>query len=318
MRRERGIALIIALVVVTLATMMATRIGSQAALDQRRSGNMFIQEQALQVAMGAEVWAQEVIYQQAAQTANMISLDQAWATPLPPLPVDGGGTVQGSLEDMQGRFNLNNLVNPEDTPNTLAIAHFRRMLKALNLEEKWADLMVDWIDHNTNVTLPDGAEDSEYTSQKPGYLAANQRIVSASELMSLPGFGADRYAKLAPYVTALPAPSTLNTCTAPALVLSTLADSMKVNFMQDPKSLASNRQKGCFPLNADILTMVNQNDGALLSGSQNGAKYLGQNSNWFKATVVVSIGSAEFTLYTLLQRNGPATRPVLRSFGSDL
>ena len=317
MRRQRGIALIIALVVVALATILASRIGSQAALDQRRSANMFIQEQALQVAMGAEVWAQEILFLQGQGGANIISLDQPWATPLPPLPIDGG-TVQGGLEDLQGRFNLNNLVNPDDTPNKLAVEHFRRMLVALELEEKWADLMVDWIDRNTNVTLPDGAEDNEYTGQNPGYLTANQRIVSPSELLSLPGFGAERYAKLAPYVTALPAPSTLNTCTAPALVLSTIAPSMKVNFMQDQKQLAANRQKGCFPLNADILAMVNPNDAALLGGSSNGAKYLGQSSNWWKATVVVSIGSAEFTLYTLLQRNGPATRPVLRSFGSDL
>ena len=317
MKRERGIALIIALVVVALATMLATRIGSQAALDQRRSANMFVQEQALQVAMGAEAWAQEILFQQAQGGANIIATNQPWATPLPPLPIDGG-TVQGALEDLQGRFNLNNLVNPDDTPNKLAVEHFRRMLVALQLEEKWADLAVDWIDRNTNVTLPDGAEDGEYTSQTPGYLAANQRLVSPSELLSLPGFGADRYAKLAPYITALPAPSTLNTCTASALVLTTIAPSMKVNFLQAPQTLAQNRQKGCFPLPADILTMVNPADAALLSGSANGAKYMATSSNWWKATVVVSIGSAEFTLYTLLQRNGPATRPVLRSFGSDL
>ncbi len=317
MKRQRGVALIIALVVVALATMLATRIGSEGALDMRRSANMIVQEKAFQLALGAEVWAQEILFAQAQSGANLISLDQPWATPLPPLPVDGG-TVQGALEDLQGRFNLNNLVNADDTPNELAVAHFRRILQALNLEVKWADLTVDWIDANTQVTLPDGAEDNAYTSQNPGYLAANQRLVSASELLSLPGFGAERYARLAPYITALPAPSTLNTCTASPLVLSTLAASMRVNFMQDPKALAQNRLKGCFPLNADILTMVDQNDGALLAGSKSGAKYLGQSSNWWKATVVVSIGSAEFTLYTLLQRNGSSTRPVLRSFGSDL
>ncbi len=317
MKRERGVALLLALVVVALATMFATRIGSQAALEQRRAANSFLQEQAFQIALGAEVWAQETLYEQKQNSGNRDSLDQAWATPLPPLPVQGG-TVQGSLEDMQGRFNLNNLVNADDTPNELAVAHFRRILRKLQLEEKWADLALDWIDRNNNVTLPDGAEDGEYTAQTPGYLAANQRLVSASELLSLPGFGPDRYAKLAPYVTALPAPSTLNTCTASALVLSTLTDSMKTDFTQDPKSLANNRTKGCFPLNEDIRTMVNPNDWNLLSGAKNGAKYLGENTSWFKATVVVSIGSAEFTLYTLLQRNGPAARPVLRSFGSDL
>ena len=44
-----------------------------------------------------------------------------------------------------------------------------------------------------------------YTSQKPPYRTGNWPMMSPSELMNLPGFGADRYRKIAPYVTALPA-----------------------------------------------------------------------------------------------------------------
>ena len=52
-------------------------------------------------------------------------------------------------------------------------------------------------------------------------------MMSPSELMNMPGFGADRYRKIAPYVTALPtATAKINICTAPALVLESLADNL--------------------------------------------------------------------------------------------
>ena len=74
---------------------------------------------------------------------------------------------------------------------------------------------------------PDGAEDSVYTSQTPPYRTGNWPMMSPSELMNMPGFGADRYRKIAPYVTALPtATAKINVCTAPAPVLESLADNL--------------------------------------------------------------------------------------------
>ena len=83
MRRARGVALIIALVVVALATILATRIGAQSALDQRRGATLLAQEQAFQVALGAEAWAIEILREDA-ERSKRDSLDEAWATPLPP------------------------------------------------------------------------------------------------------------------------------------------------------------------------------------------------------------------------------------------
>jgi len=74
----------------------------------------------------------------------------------------------------------------------------------------------DWIDRTHETGFPDGAEDSVYSGQDPPHLTANMPITRASELLVLAGFGAERYAKLKPYVTALPVGSTLNVCTAPA------------------------------------------------------------------------------------------------------
>jgi general secretion pathway protein K len=318
MKRQRGVALLIALVVVALATILATRIGTDSTINQRRAGNIFVHEQAMQVALGAEVWVQETLAVMFNNPSPIVSLDQPWHTALPPLPIDGGTISAPPLEDMQGRFNLNNVIDAQGVKSEPGYSQFQRLLAVLQLEPKWAPLLLDWIDRDNLATLPDGAEDGEYLSQSPPYLAANQPIVSTSELLALPGFGIERYRKIAPYVAALPVGTSLNFCTAPAVVLASLAPNMPYDFVRGAAQLAANREKGgCFPTSSDLAQDVGPVGWAQLTQSTHGAKYLDDKSRWFRSNVVVSIGTTEFSLYTLFNVNGPFARPVLRSIGTE-
>jgi general secretion pathway protein K len=317
MTRQRGVALIIALVVVALATMLATRIGASGARDQRRSATLLAQQQAFQIALGAEALAAEVFKMDSDRGGpqGRDSLDEPWATPIGPLPFEGGA-VTPRVEDMQGRFNLNNLLLADrKTRNEPAYEQFRRMLEALQLEPKWADLAVDWIDEDTIATSADGAEDGVYTGQQPPYRAANRWLTSTSELLALPGFGTQRYRVLQPYVAALPNGTRLNVCTASGLVLDSLAPGMN-SFGQDPKFLAKNRESGCFPKRNDVEAAIG---GTGLDPQQRTAilNSLAERSTYFRVTSVVSIGTTQFTLYSLLERNGGGARAVLRSFGTE-
>ncbi len=313
MRRARGVALIIALVVVALATMLATRIGARGAIDQRRAATLLAQEQAFAVALGAEAWAIEILREDA-ERSRRDSLDEAWAVPLPPIPIEGG-TVEGRIEDLQGRFNLNNLIKANGQKNELMFAVFQRLLARLQLEPKWASLMTDWIDPDAVADGIDGAEDGFYTGLAPPYRTANRPITSTSELLALPGFGPDRYQRLAPFVAALPVGTPINVCTAPGEVLDALAPGLSA-FSQDPKQLALNRQKGCFPYLQDVKAAVDPllspDDRKLLD------PMLSESTKWFRGTIVVSIGTTEVTLYSLFERN-PAgySRVVRRTFGTE-
>jgi len=133
-------------------------------------------------------------------------------------------------------------------------------------------------------------------------------MMSPSELMNLPGFGADRYRKIAPYVTALPtATATINICTASAPVLESLTPKSEG---YTPEVLANGRKTGCFP---DAQSFGN------ILGTQHTttAKYYGTQSDYFRLTTRVTLGTTEFTLYSLLYRgNGGKVTPVLRSFGT--
>jgi general secretion pathway protein K len=320
--RQRGVALIIALVVVALATILATRIGSSGARDQRRSATLLAQQQAFQVALGAEAWGAEILREDFNRNPNRDSLDEPWAQCVQ-LPMNEGEIAIAMCgEDMQGRFNVNNLVLSDGhTRNDVAYNQFVRLLDRLKLEQKWADLLVDWIDDDTTANGTNGAEDGLYTGQQPPYRTANRWITSTSELLALPGFGAERYRILQPYIAALPPVGTpygsaLNVCTAPGIVLDALAPGLN-QFGQDAKQLATNRQKGCFPYRND-LEQILQSSGLSPQDYQATIAALQEKTQWFRLTTRVSIGTTQFTLYSLLERNsGGYSRTLLRSFGTE-
>jgi general secretion pathway protein K len=307
--RERGVALITAVLMVALATMLAVDVGFRGFLDQRRSGTLFALDQGLQIALGAEAWAADFLKRDL-QDSQTDHFGETWARPLPPLPIEGG-TVEGRLEDMQGRFNLNNLIHTDGTPNPTAVKQLERILAMLEIEPNWATAMADWIDQDTQPGFPDGAEDTVYTGMDPPHLAANMPITRVSELLVLPDFGAERYARLRPYVSALPVGTPLNVCTAPGVVLDALSEDAR-EFSLNPDDLVKRRESACFPTLQD------------LRGSLGDAAYtelqdsLTESSAYFRATVWVTIGTTQFTLYSLLARGGAGTvRPALRSFGSE-
>jgi general secretion pathway protein K len=308
--RQRSVALLAAVLLVALATVLATRIGTRGAIDQRRAAAQMVREQAFGIALGAEAWAAEILREDMQRGQTEDSLTETWAMPLPPLPIEGG-SVEGGMEDAQGRFNLNNLVTASGQPDLYVLAHFQRLLTALDLEPKWAQILVDWMDPDSIRGFPDGAEDGEYLAGQPPYRAANTYLTSTSELLALPDFGIERYRKLAPYVVALPHGVKLNVCTASGVVIDTLAPAFR-EFSADAQQLAKNRQKGCFPTVADLSAAFPPEAWA------EAGSHVEQRSSWFRLTTRVTLGGTEVTLYSLLERNGVGgSRATLRTFGTD-
>lgn len=308
-RTQRGIALITAVLMVALATILAVEVGFRGFLDQRRSGTLFALDQAYEVALGAEAWAADFLKKDL-QDSQTDHLGETWAQPLPPLPIDGGGVVEGRLEDMQGRFNINNLVTPEGATNEAAVKQLERIFSALDIEPTWATAVADWLDADTQPGFPDGAEDSVYTGQDPPHLTANMPVTRVSELMVLPGFGPERFARVRPFLAALPVGTKLNVCTAPGIVLDSLSEGTS-EFGLDPKNLEVRRKDACFPTIEDLRGALGD---AAFNELQNS---LTESSSYFRATAWVTIGTTEFTLYSLLARSAASVRPVLRSVGSE-
>jgi len=307
--KQRGVALITAIVLVAIATVLAVHIGTRASLDIRRTQGLIALDQGWHVALGAEAWAIEVLKEDAEDSQDD-NLTEPWAQPLPPLPVDGG-ELRGALEDMQGRFNVNNLLAEDGTVNELSIARFERLLTYVGSEPRWARILADWLDTDTVPGFPDGAEDGAYLAQSPSYRAANGPISTVTEMLALPGMTQEEFQRIRPYIAALPWGTTINICTAPAPVLAALVDD-RADF-GDIDLLTSNREDGCYPSRGILDDLINDDE---FFGALDPA--ISETSNWFRATTAVRIGTSELTLYSLIERNSAGGgRTVVRSTGTE-
>jgi general secretion pathway protein K len=351
---QRGIALLVAVLLVALGTIIAAAVAYENAMTARRGTATYAFDQSLLIAQGAEALAAYGVRQLVQKDAKRyVYIGQGWDKPYGPNEIVPGVMLTAYLEDLQGRFNLNSLVDTTGRPNLTQVAVFKALLAAVGLEEKWAGLMVDWIDQDTVPSVPDGAEDSTYLGQTPPYLAANRYITSTTELMALPGFDRQHYNLIAPFVAALPHGTRLNICTAPGTVLDAYIGPGHQEYGgAESDNLTKNRASagGCFPALQDYQKSFNAPNGnswqtpspgggtapAVRSGiapttgtgpaggtgaplAQGVVTLVGQSSNYFRLTSVITIGSTEINLYSLLYMDPTsyALRPIQRSFTPD-
>lgn len=187
--QQKGIALITALLIVTLATIAAVTITAELQREVRRSGNILHHDQAYLYAVAAEDFARYGLKLDFDDNKTD-HLHELWHV-LPVTEDIEGGTLEGKLSERQGLFNLNSLANG----NAINLARFQRLLTNLDVtpleSQQITDALIDWMD-NDQISRPSyGAEDDFYQGlaepQKP-HLAANHLLTDLSELRIIKGF----------------------------------------------------------------------------------------------------------------------------------
>ena len=306
--RQRGIAVLTAVLVVTLATVLAVNLLWQSSVDLRRTETLLLQDQARQYDLGGEEVARVFLVKDFRNDPNgMDTTKEIWATPLK-RDFDGG-FFEGWLLDQQGRFALNSLVDGKGKPVEKTCRQFVRMLMLLPLESpldantatSLMEATVDWIDPDQAPQL-NGAEDDHYTSREPPYRPADFWFVSISELQAVEGYTPEIYAALEPHVTALPTtdkPRLINVNTATDVVLASLVDN---ETLESVEPLLNQEY-------AKVSDFIDEAPGFKAIENDIDVK-----SDWFLLTVTTSIGTTQSTLYSLLERHGENVAVRLRSF----
>jgi general secretion pathway protein K len=313
--RERGIALLVAIVMFAIATTVAAAITYNKAMSARRAAATFALEQALQAGMAAEALAQLALEEDGSNSKTEIH--KPWAQPFGPIEIEGTGVwIQGQLEDLTGRFNLNSVVEWMGAPlNTFKVDArqtkvFETILADKSVDARFSDLLVDWIDPD-NQPEAQGGEDTMYLSQSPPYRPPNTFITHASELLALPGMGPENYAKVVPFVTTLPNDEKVNTCTASGLVLDATENEGQTAYRN--QDLPALRAKQCFPTNAEFIAGIQDPNAKTAAQAR-----VQEKSSWFRLRTHIRIGTAEFVLYSVLFREqNNRVRTVQRTFGSE-
>lgn len=313
-RRQRGVALITALLIFALLGILAADLTWDNGLDVRRTMTMLYYDEGVQAVYGAEEWIR-LILRDDALDSETDHLGEIWAAEFPVLPIESDtiqGAVQGGVTDLQGRFNVNNLIDGSGEVDPEVLAQFQRLLAVLELDPRLAGLAADWLDADQDAGMPDGAEDPTYTSLSPPYLTANQPIVNATELMALAGMDQASFRILEPHIAALPKaggqPTRINVNTATPAVLQSLDENLTP---ADVAGLLEAREESGF------VDFENQLAAVLSPEVIN--RYLSERSNFFQLKVIVQIATVRLTYYSMLFREdgSGATVPILRSFGTS-
>jgi general secretion pathway protein K len=315
LRRQRGVAMMVAILLVAFATILAAAIGFKAAMAARRSTGTMAMDQSLLIAEAAEALAAYALREDFKAGTKVDHPGEEWGQPLGPVEVVPGVVLEAYVEDATSRFNLNSLIDANNAVDPVALQKLESIMEQAGVEAKFAAIIADWIDPDTQ-PINGGAEDSVYAAQTPPYRAANTLITSPSELLAMPEFGRERYVKLLPYVTALPRDAKINVCSAGGVLLDAMVEPSHKNFgNQDPKLFAKQRESGCFP----TLDVYAQEFGGQASQEWAAVKdRVSEVSSYFRVTSIVTIGSAEFTLYSLLWRDTQgASHVLMRTYSPD-
>ena len=299
-RAQRGVALITVLLIVAIMTALVSRMSLSAMIWRRQVENGTALSQAIQGTRAAQIWVGNLI---AADRNEYDAPDEDWAQPLPPIPV-AWGFLTGWMEDMQGRFNLNNLVDSEGQAAGMAVQQFVELLKALELPPGIAEAAVDWIDPDGATAGVWGAEDIYYLGLDRPYHAANRPFDDARELRLVRGVDREAWLKLEPFVSALPGRTPLNVNTASPEVLTAVLAAWNVapaaqakvrSWLADPDREPA-RDIGAFA-------------GEVLGTAQTPAlASLSVNTSYFTVHSRLGLDNVEYRMATLYQRHeGRAT-----------
>jgi len=197
-KKHRGVALVTALLVVSLATIMAVALTSRQYIDIRRTGNMMQSDQAYLDAIASETFVGQLLanFRSSGQSNfDDINLFDLALVQLSTDMSDEARIVSLQADYPESRFNVNTLVLEDDKPNPKQKEMYRRLLKYV-IDDLGGDRgqvdglvssLIDWIDENEEALI-DGAEDSIYESKEPPYKAANRMLTSISELRLVEGY----------------------------------------------------------------------------------------------------------------------------------
>ncbi|MBI5450370.1 MAG: type II secretion system minor pseudopilin GspK [Gammaproteobacteria bacterium] len=302
---QRGAALITAMLVTALAATAASYIASRQQLDIRRTANVQESAQAYLFALGVESWAVETLRRDA-RNSSSDHPGEEWGTELPALAVEGG-VVAGSIEDQQGRFNLNNLINNKGEASPADIAIMQRLLRALALKDDLVWYIVDWLDSNEQPSFPAGAEDYSYLARERPYRCANRPMASVSELRLVEGISPEDYQVLSKHVTVLEGHQPVNVNSAGAEVLQAVVEGLTP---ADAQQIITERKDKPF----DTVDSFLQHQ--LVGNRLQNKDSISVTSDNFRVHVQAGYGRVRTMLHSLIVRRKGQIRVVQRSQGA--
>jgi general secretion pathway protein K len=232
--RQRGVAVITALLLTTLAVTIVASLFWAQQVQVRSMENQRLHLQTKWILRGALDWA-GLVLRQDARDNDYTSLNQVWATPLAETRLDQyierervagevfDATLSGSIVDATSRYNLTNLAT-QRTPQPAQVGIYRRLLTNLKLDPALAERTAIAV-ASAQVVEPTGELPPE-GSPKPVPKTNNApvRLTQLDDLLTIPGYTVEVVNKLRDFVIVLPETTKVNVNTAAPEVLAAMIE----------------------------------------------------------------------------------------------
>lgn len=333
-KKQTGVAIITALLIVTIAATVSITISTQLQLDVRRTGNLIALDQANIYASFIENFTQEKLENPDDFDDLMTTLRELGKFEAT-YPVENG-TVIGEITDLNSCINLNSLIassSDSETPaiNPLTQARLERLFVNNDIPKSMVAAIIDWIDTDSNTTnAPDGGEDGYYLNLEQPYYTANQPLTSITELRLIKGAensqdnpsyttynnilalaeafrdSTDNGPSLCAFNINNGSPPLINVNTASKDVLLSLSPTMTTAIADDV--IACRGKKGAEFTNIDDFTSCS-NVSTIIKVTDRGQ--LTFTSDYFLLKTKVSIGGAKKITYSIIFRDSAGKTEII-------
>ncbi|RMG89553.1 MAG: general secretion pathway protein GspK [Candidatus Dadabacteria bacterium] len=210
MKRNRGAALLLVLLLVSLLSVVVVEFLRESRLEARTAANLrdALQAHAL---LRSGIAVGSALLREDARDNQVDHRGEPWADVIPPVPL-GDGVLAVAVHDLYGRFPLAAVLNDRGEPLASRAEALRRLLEAAAPSdadpEALAEALLDWIDANT---------DGMY-EENPDYTVPNRPLLDLDELRRIEGFTPEVVAAVAPHLDVRADPKVnVNTASVPVL-----------------------------------------------------------------------------------------------------
>jgi general secretion pathway protein K len=294
-RRQRGVALVTALLIATLAVTAIASLFWQQQVQVRLTENQRLQAQTRWVLRAGLDWSRQVLRDDAERSPELTTLDGGWNAGHAEIRLDdylergvqpqsahdsaeGKASIASRTVDAQSRYNLANLADAR-TFNPAEIRIYERLLAGLKLDPALA--------MRTAQAIAAGQSGGDQST--PGKRQAALKRVD--ELAGVPGYTPQVLAALAAFVILLPAPADLNLDTAPPELLAAVT---RLSLAQ-ARELAQRRRHAYFRSMAEFSAALP--DSSVLNGVR-----VGLRSDYFLVESKIRLERAELDTVSLFYR----------------
>lgn len=296
-RHARGVAVVTALLLTTLAITIVASLFWQQQVQVRSIENQRLQLQKQWVLRGALDWARLILREDAKYSVTD-DLNEPWAVPLSETRLDryiesaalrgdtGSAVLSGGIQDAQARMNLTNLATL-GTLNLAEVQSFERLLTALRQDPGIARAAAQQLADSERAAITGTAG-----SPRP------MGFAQVDDLLAVPGCTPHVLNVIRDYVIFLPTATPVNANTATPEVLSARLPGLSLT---DATALASARKQASFRDLADLATRLPGKPASVDPSIFSVA------SSYFLVNGRVTIREATLQVQALVERQGAAT-----------